>query len=184
MLLYEFDPKTGKYVGSHEAQLDEWQSEIKGEPSYMAEANCSFEEPPAQEGYTAYMVNGKWELVADPELEDIKAAKIAELKTQRDVAEVEPIEYNGNKFDYDDKARERINAAIIALDVQNEQTKATASIEWTTADNQDVTVTADDLRTVIALVANRSNSLHVAYREAKEKVEAATTKAEVEAVTL
>ena len=113
-----------------------------------------------------------------------KPAKIAELKAERDSKEVEPITYNGNSYDYDDKARERINAAIIALDVQTAQTKAVASIDWTTADNADVSVTADDLRCVIAMVAQRSNALHVAYREAKDKVEAATTVAEVEAVTL
>lgn len=109
-----------------------------------------------------------------------KPAKIAELKAERDAREVEPITYNGNTYDYDDKARERINAAIIALDVQG----ADASIDWTTADNADVKVTANDLRMVIAMVANRSNALHIAYREAKDKVEAATTIAEVDAVTL
>lgn len=113
-----------------------------------------------------------------------KPAKIAELKAERDSKEVEPITYNGNRYDYDDKARERINAAIIALDVQTAQTKATAVIDWTTADNQDVKVTADDLRMIIASVANRSNALHVAYRAAKDKVEQATTVADVEAVTL
>ena len=113
-----------------------------------------------------------------------KPAKIAELKAERDSKEVEPITYNGNRYDYDDKARERINAAIIALDVQTAQTKAVASIDWTTADNADVKVTADDLRMVIAMVSQRSNALHVAYRAAKDKVEAATIVAEVEAVTL
>lgn len=109
-----------------------------------------------------------------------KPAKIAELKAERDAREVEPITYNCNSYDYDDKARERINAAIIALDVQG----ADASIDWTTADNADVKVTANDLRMVIASVAQRSNALHVAYRAAKDKVEAATTVAEVDAVTL
>lgn len=113
-------------------------------------------------------------------LEVSKPRKIAALKAERDAAEVEPITYNGNRYDYDDKARERINAAIIALDVQGDD----ASIDWTTADNQDVKVTANDLRMVIANVAQRSNALHVAYREAKDKVEQATTVAEVEAVTL
>ncbi|WP_302291790.1 DUF4376 domain-containing protein [Phascolarctobacterium succinatutens] len=113
-----------------------------------------------------------------------KPAKIAELKAERDSKEVEPITYNGNLYDYDDKARERINAAIIALDVQTAQTKAVASIDWTTADNADVKVTANDLRMVIAAVAQRSNALHVAYRAAKDKVEAATTVTEIEAVTL
>lgn len=113
-----------------------------------------------------------------------KPAKIAELKAERDSKEVEPITYNGNLYDYDDKARERINAAIIALDVQTAQTKAVASIDWTTADNADVKVTANDLRMVIAAVAQRSNALHVAYRAAKDKVEQATTVTEIEAVTL
>ena len=113
-------------------------------------------------------------------LASAKPAKIAELKAERDAREVESITYNGNSYDYDDKARERINAAIIALDVQG----ADASIDWTTADNADAKVTANDLRMVIAMVANRSNALHIAYRKAKDKVEAATTIAEVDAVTL
>ena len=117
-------------------------------------------------------------------LDEVKADKVQSLKTERDSEEVEPIEYNGHSFDYDDKARERINAAIIALDVQSNLAKTTASINWTTADNKDVKVTADDLRMVIASVAQRSNALHVAYRVAKEKIEKASTKEEVEAITL
>ena len=113
-------------------------------------------------------------------LENIKQRKILMLKRQRDTAEVEPIEYNGNSFDYDDKARDRINAAIIALSLQGEG----ATIEWTTADNTDTPVTANDLKMIIAAVAVRSNKLHTAYRVEKEKVEAATTAADVEAVTL
>ncbi len=113
-------------------------------------------------------------------LEAAKPAKIADLKAERDSKEVEPITYQGYSFDYDSKARERISAAIVALDVQG----ADASIDWTTADNADARVTANDLRMVIASVAKRSNALHVAYRAAKEKVEAATTVADVEAVTL
>ncbi len=113
-------------------------------------------------------------------LENIKQRKILMLKRQRDTAEVEPIEYNGNSFDYDDKARDRINAAIIALSLQGEG----ASIDWTTADNQDVKVTANDLRMVIAAVAVRSNALHTAYRAAKEKVEAAQSKADIEKITM
>ena len=115
-----------------------------------------------------------------PTLQEIKTAKIAALKAQRDEAEVEPITYQGYSFDYDSKAREHISAAIIALEVAG----ASATLTWTTADNQDVKVTANDLRMVIASVAQRSNTLHVAYRVAKGKVEAATTVAEVEDVTL
>lgn len=117
---------------------------------------------------------------AEEPIETLRERKIIELKRQRDTAEVEPIAYNGHLYDYDSKARDRISAAIIALELQGEG----ATIEWTTADNANVKVTAQDLRRVIAVVAQRSNALHVAYREAKDKVEAATTVAEVEAVTL
>ena len=119
-------------------------------------------------------------VIIQPALEVIKPAKIAELKAERDSKEVEPIEYNGHSFDYDDKARDRINAAIIALDVQG----ADASIDWTTADNQDVSVTAADLRAIVAAVAVRSNLLHVAYRKAKARVETAGSADEVNAACM
>lgn len=108
-----------------------------------------------------------------PPLEEVQAAKLAELKATRDTLETEPIEYNGNHYDYDDNARDRINAAIIALDITGQ------SIEWTTADNTNVAVTDQDLRNIIVNVAVRSNILHVKYRELKELVLACTTAEEV-----
>ncbi len=117
-------------------------------------------------------------------LEQLKADKINELKSIRDAEEVKPIAHNGNLFDFDDKARERINAAIIALDMQTAQTKAVANIDWTTADNQDVKVTANDLRAIVAAVAVRSNALHVKYRKAKAQVEVAGSAEEVNAVCM
>lgn len=113
-------------------------------------------------------------------LESIKEHKILTLKIQRDNLEVEPIAYNGHSYDYDSKARDRISAAIIALSLQGEG----ASIDWTTADNADTPVTANDLKMIIAAVAARSNKLHTAYRTAKAQVEAAGTAEEVEAVTM
>lgn len=113
-------------------------------------------------------------------LDELKADKLEALKAERDSKEVEPIEYNGHLYDYDDKARDRINAAIIALELAG----AEASIEWTCADNTDATVTAADLRNIIAAVAVRSNTLHIAYRTAKTAVEAAESKEDLEAILL
>ena len=113
-------------------------------------------------------------------LDEVKVIKKSVLKAERNQKEVLPIEYNGNSFDYDEKARDRINAAIIALDMAG----AEATLQWTTADNTNATVTAQDLRNIIAAVAMRSNTLHEQYRTAKEAVNAAETKEEVEAVTL
>ena len=117
---------------------------------------------------------------AEEPIENVKQRKIMELKRQRDDAEVEPIAYGGHLYDYDSKARDRIAAAIIALDVQGEG----ASISWTTADNDDAVVTVQDLRAIVAAVAVRSNLLHIAYRTAKAQVEAAQSKAEIDTISI
>lgn len=109
-------------------------------------------------------------------LDVLRQRKIADLKFQRDTEEVTPVEYNGNLYDYDEKARDRINVAIVALG-------DTGSLSWTTADNKEVQVTAVDLRGVLVAVATRSNKLHIAYRTAKEKVMAATSVEDIEGVT-
>lgn len=114
------------------------------------------------------------------DIETVKQRKILMLKQRRDKAEVAPVAYNGNTYDYDSKARERIAAAIVALDLQGED----ANIAWTTADNQDAIVTAADLRAIVAAVAVRSNLLHIAYRKAKAQVEATGSAEEVDVVTL
>ena len=108
-------------------------------------------------------------------LEEAKQNKIDELKMLRDTEEVAPIEVSGNLYDYDGKARERINAAIIALD-------GGGSISWTLATNTNVTVTAEDLRNVVRAVAYRSNVLHIKYRNLRELVDGAETVEEVNAI--
>ena len=116
----------------------------------------------------------------DESLDSVKEHKILTLKIQRDNLVVEPIAYGGHLYDYDSKARDRIAAAIIALDVQGDGAK----INWTTADNEDAVVTAQDLRMIIASVAARSNKLHTAYRTAKAQVEDAQSKDEIDTISI
>lgn len=111
---------------------------------------------------------------------NIRARKIVELKRQRDSKEVEPIAYDGHLYDYDSQARDRISAAIIWLDAQGDGAK----ISWTTADNEDSAVTVQDLRMIIAYAAERNNKLHTAYNTAKEQVEAAQSKAEIDTISI
>ena len=213
MQVYKYDEQTKEYIGEEQALIDPLESELQGKEIYLLPANATFEKPNLQEGF-ASVWNGKWENIEDNRgkeywldtdtfgtpaktmkdlgafpanavftapvktLEQLKQDKILALKTIRDTEEVKPIAYKGNLFDFDDKARDRINSAIIALSITGQ------SIEWTTANNTNMLVTADDLRSVIAAVAMRSNKLHNAYRTAKEKVLEATTKEEVEKVVL
>ena len=143
-------------------------SEAMGKEGIFIPLSLS-DEALAELGVTVVHEEEPWEV--------LRQRKIAELKYQRDIAEVQPIEYNGNLYDYDEKARDRINVAIAALG-------DTGSISWTTADNKEVTVTGVDLRSVLIEVAKRSIMLHKAYRAAREKVLNATTKEEVEKVVL
>lgn len=113
-----------------------------------------------------------------PPLEDVQAAKIAELKTVRDNKEVEPIRTDKGLFDYDDKSRDRLAIARQALtDAGGEGT-----IMWTTADNQRVAMGVADFANINGAAALRSNSLHVLYNELKEQVNACETVEEVEAI--
>jgi hypothetical protein len=117
---------------------------------------------------------------AEVPIGNIRTRKIVELKRQRDSKEVEPIAYDGHLYDYDSKARDRIAAAIIWLDARGDGAK----ISWTTADNVDSVVTAHDLRMIIAYAAERNNKLHTAYKSAKEQVEAAQSKAEIDTISI
>lgn len=117
---------------------------------------------------------------AEEPIANIRARKIVELKRQRDSKEVEPIAYDGHLYDYDSQARDRISAAIIWLDAQGDGAK----ISWTTADNEDAAVTVQDLRMIIACAAERNNKLHTAYNTAKEQVEAAQSKTEIDTISI
>lgn len=211
MQVYKYDEQTKEYIGTEQALIDPLETELQGKTIYLLPANATFEKPNLQEGF-ASVWNDKWENIEDNRgkeywldtdafgtpaktmkdlgafpagavftapaktIEQLKQDKLLEFKSIRDNEEVKPISYQGYRFDYDSKARDRINAAIIALDVSKGQ------IAWTTADNTEVMVNADDLRGVIAAVAMRSNELHVKYRQLKEQVEACTTKEQLEKI--
>lgn len=109
--------------------------------------------------------------------EEVKIAKIKELKSIRDAKEVAIITYNGKTYDYDDKARERMRIAKDALIDNN-----IASQTWTCADNTMTELTVEDFKHINTLAAQRSGQLHDKYNELKNKVEAMTSIDEIRAV--
>ena len=113
-----------------------------------------------------------------PALDDVKAAKIAELKSIRNAKELEPVMYNGHRFDFDKDSIDRLNAATITMTI-----KKVTTINWTSADHEEIPMTMEDLQGVIAAGGMRSNELHGIYRELKEQVNKATTNEEVEAIS-
>jgi len=114
----------------------------------------------------------------EPPLDEVKAAKIDELKGIRDAKEVEPVTTDKGVFDYDDKSRDRLAIARQAL----QDAGGTGTIVWTTADNQRVPLGIADFAAINGAAATRSNDLHVTYNELKQRVNAATTADEVRAI--
>lgn len=114
---------------------------------------------------------------AEKEFNQAKDVKISELKSTRDSLKVEPIEYNGKFYDYDEESRDRIKDAQEALEGTE------LSIEWTTADNTDATLFYQDFKNIRRAVAMRADMLHKRYRQLRELVDAAQTVEEVNAIT-
>ena len=138
--VYRYDDKN---YFEHKVILDDTdRSPVSG--AWQIPAYCTEVEPPAEkEGFKIKWTGSEWEYEAEekepeppkPTFEELKKRKVQELKWERDRKEVEPIVYNGKLYDYDDKARDRINAAIIALDLQGE--KATISCPLSIAPESD-----------------------------------------------
>ena len=180
MYAYKYDPDF-YYAGQQDCQLDPIATKREGHEVWLLPANCTWQDPlNEKDGYKIKWNGEAWEyeeIPVEPEpepptLDEVKSQKIRELKGIRDTKEVEPIRTNKGIFDYDEKARDRIKDAMVAL-------KYSDTIEWTLADNTDVSVSQLDLENVILAVASRSNDLHIKYRELKQRVNAAQTVEEV-----
>lgn len=115
--------------------------------------------------------------IPQPSLEEVKTAKISELKGIRDTKEVKPVQTDKGIFDYDDKSRDRLAIARQAL-----TDNGGGEIVWTTADNQRVSMGIADFAAINGQAAVRSNALHVKYNELKESVKEAKTIEEVNAI--
>ena len=183
MYAYKYD-ENKYYAGQQDCQLDPIATKREGHEVWLLPANCTWQDPlNEKDGYKIKWNGEAWEyeeIPVEPEpepptLDEVKSQKIRELKGIRDTKEVEPIRTNKGIFDYDEKARDRIKDAMVAL-------KYSSKIEWTLADNTDVSVSQLDLENVILAVASRSNDLHIKYRELKQRVNAAQTVEKVEAI--
>ena len=111
-------------------------------------------------------------------LDEAKARYINTAKAYRDSQEVAPITYNGNTYDYDAKARERLLIARTAI----EDAGGTGTIDWTMADQSRVTIGLNDFKGINVTAAARSNTLHVNYTSTKTALLAATSIEELEKI--
>lgn len=193
MNYYKFDPVTGKYTGTIEAQLDEWQTQIKGSPSYIGEANAVWEAPPEQEGCTAYLMNGEWELRPNPTLDELKAAKLAEISewTEAQITGGFVSNASGEAVTYDSDKETQLTMQGIALNVNTElfadNYPTGCPVRGYAAGSETKTVFMMTPEQVLRWCADLSmhiGNCKVAGWQKQAEVEAAQTAADLEDITL
>ena len=127
---------------------------------------------PPTPNHTFDYVTKDW---VDPRtLDEIKAQKWAEIKSQRDQLEFGGFEFEGDIYDSDQVSQGRIMGAALAGVEQ----------VWTTADNSTVTLIGPELLELYHALQVHVASVHERGRVARETINAATTKEEVEEVQL
>lgn len=107
-------------------------------------------------------------------LDEIKAQKWTEIKSQRDQLEFGGFEFEGGVYDSDQVSQGRIMGA------------ASAGVDqtWTLADNTTVNLTAMQLQQLYAALQAHIASVHERGRIARQLIFDAETKEQVEAVQL
>lgn len=140
---------------------------------FDGEANkfVSIGEPPSLH-HTFDYTTKQW---IDPRsLDEIKAQKWDEIKSQRDQIEFGGFEFEGNVYDSDQVSKNRImGAALAGIDQV-----------WTLADNTTVDLTASQLQQLYAALQAHIASVHERGRIARQLINEAETKEEVEAIQL
>lgn len=104
----------------------------------------------------------------------LKEAKWGEIKLQREQLEFGGFEFEGGVYDSDQVSQGRIMGAALAGVDQ----------VWTTADNSTISLTGAELLELYQALQAHIASVHERGRIARLAVEAATTKEEVESISL
>ncbi len=135
---------------------------------------------PAGAGDDVLLALGIEKVETYPPLERCKELLINAAKMHRNTAEVAPVEYKGNTYDFDTDSRDRLDVALKSFSVQSDG----ATINWGMADNTTATINAADIMGVFVTSAVRSNMLHEQYRVTREKIERAQSIEDLNKISL
>lgn len=139
---------------------------------YFDEESADFKKTIIEEGKLFNYGTRQWE---DPRtLNEYKAQKWDEIKSERDSLEFGGFEFEGGIYDSDQVSQSRIMGAAVAGVDQ----------VWTLADNTTVELSASELQQLYAALQAHIASVHERGRIARQLINEAETKEEVEAVQL
>jgi len=116
-----------------------------------------------------------------PALDELKAAKKAEINAERDRREISGFPYLGKTFDSDQRSHSRITTAVQAAQAAMAVGQPFL-IEWTCADNSTIELTGEQMVGVPVAFAMYGNALHQTARSLKTQVDAAQTAEEVASI--
>lgn len=117
-------------------------------------------------------------------LKYLKHRKKIELKNLRNFYEESSIEYNGNRYQFDSKSRQRLYAAQEQFNSMTNTFISNNTIFWTTENNEEVEITKEDINNIISLGNKRILEVHQKYKEAKEKLEQADTEIKINEIDI
>lgn len=115
-------------------------------------------------------------------LEQIKEHHWVEIKKERDRREFSTFTWDGSVFDCDQHSQQRIQGAA-QLATLAQLTNDPFEIDWTLNDNTVRTLSASEMIAVGTAMGVHVSTLHATGRVLRQAIEAATTKADVLAVS-
>lgn len=123
--------------------------------------------------------------ISETPLIEVKAAKKLDINAKRNDIEQSGFIYLGKTIQSDSVSVTRITIAVQAAQTAISQNTASAfSLEWMCADNTTLTLTAAQTVAMSVALASFGQSLHTTATILKEKVDACTTVADVEAIKI
>ncbi|MDT8901175.1 DUF4376 domain-containing protein [Anaeroselena agilis] len=117
-----------------------------------------------------------------PALDALKAAKWEAVKAERDRREAGGFEYLGNIFDSDPTSVIRLTVAVAAARSAISAGQTGLSFAWTLQDNTVATLSVDEFIGLPLALAANANDLHQHARVLRERIYAATTAEEIQAI--
>ena len=116
-------------------------------------------------------------VIFDGLLQSAKDAAIAKINSERDQAIRSGVEFNGNTYQSDDKSVSDL-IAVATLSIINND----IIVPWLTSENEVVDLDSSDIQILAGLFAAQKTAYVIEARSKKDKVIAATTIEQVEAI--
>jgi len=117
-------------------------------------------------------------------VEEYAADLAAKVKEKRTEHARKPVSYDGNEFDADPTAQQKLTGKLTYAQAAGKDTDSSWSVGWKTADNNDVQLSYDDLAAVVQAVNTQVQAAYNREAELLSKIEQATTIDGLEAIDL